>query len=191
MDEVRAVARSMVAEIEPLDDLEAEHQRAVVDWIGSDADIYRIAKPDVPRKHLVSYCVLVDTDLRQLLLVDHRDARRWLPTGGHVEPDEHPARAAQREIDEELGIQPGFHPAIGPSPLLVTQTETGGSSKPHTDVSLWFVFDGSKSGDELAPDAGEFVDARWWGFEEIGHRPATRFDPHLPRFVEKLRRRLI
>lgn len=187
--DMRDVALSMVRTIEPLDALEVEHQQAVIDWISSGAEVFRTAKPATPPKHLVSYCVLVDSERRRVFLVDHRDAQLWLPTGGHVEPEEHPARAASREMNEELAIEPDFLPAIGPRPLLVTQTETVGVSKSHTDVSLWFAFEGSE-GDALTPDEGEFADARWWNFDGIVHGPETRFDPHLPRFVEKLRRLL-
>ena len=37
-----------------------------------------------PPKHLVSSFALVDHD--HIILVDHKYAERWLPTGGHVEP---------------------------------------------------------------------------------------------------------
>lgn len=68
---------------------------------------------------------------------------------------------------------------------MVTVTRTAGVSASHTDVSLWFAFAGSAD-QPLDPDAGEFVDTRWWSFDDVVHGPETRFDPHLPRFVEKL-----
>ena len=40
-----------------------------------------------------------------MLLVDHRNAKLWLPTGGHVERDEHPWRTVEREAAEEPGIE--------------------------------------------------------------------------------------
>lgn len=163
------------------------HRADTLQWIDSGAEIFRTQKPATPPKHLVSYCVLVDSDTRSVFLVDHRDAQRWLPTGGHVDPGEHPAEAARREISEELGVRPGFHRSIGDLPLMVTVTSTAGRSIGHTDVSLWFVFEGSTA-DVLSPDTGEFVDARWWRLAEVEHGPSTRFDPHLPRFVDKLGR---
>jgi hypothetical protein len=56
--------------------------------VRGDADIYRLRKPEVPRQHLVAYFALVDVEAETLLLVDHINARLWLPTGGHVEPGE-------------------------------------------------------------------------------------------------------
>ncbi|HET6833936.1 MAG TPA: hypothetical protein VFH30_08700 [Acidimicrobiales bacterium] len=54
----------------------------------SGAPIWRTAKPATPPKHLVAYFVLVDSAAHSCLLVDHRLADLWLPTGGHVEPGE-------------------------------------------------------------------------------------------------------
>jgi len=182
---MREVVRSIVADIVPFDAEEVSHQTDVIRWIDAGSDIFRTIKPATPPKHLVSYCVLVDTDARRILLVDHREAQLWLPTGGHVDPGEHPASAASREIAEELGIKPSFHPTTGDAPLMVTVTRTVGMSVSHTDVSLWFAFEGSTDM-ALRPDAGEFVDTRWWPLDEVVHAPGTRFDPYLPRFVNKL-----
>ena len=44
---------------------------------------------------------------------------------------------------------------------MVTETETVGLSQAHTDVSLWFVFDGVEH-QPLDPDDGEFADTRWF-----------------------------
>lgn len=182
---MRQVVRSVVEAIRPFDPQEEAHRSDALSWIDSGVDICRVAKPASPPKHLVSYCVLVDAIARQALLVDHRDAQLWLPTGGHVDVGEHPADAARREMHEELGIEPDFHAAVGATPLMVTVTDTVGRSETHTDVSLWFAFSGRRA-TELAPDPGEFVDTRWWDFDDIDHAPGTRFDPHLPRFVRKL-----
>jgi 8-oxo-dGTP diphosphatase len=185
-DVVRGVVRSLVEQIVPWDFEEAEHRLDVLGWIDAGNEIFRTVKPATPPKHLVSYCVLVDTDRGHVLLVDHRDAGRWLPTGGHVEPDEHPAAAASREITEELQVVARFHPAVGARPLLVTVTQTAGRSESHTDVSLWFVFEGSLD-KAIVPDETEFVGARWWPFEDVKHGAGAHFEPHLPRFIDKLR----
>ena len=182
---VREIIRQLVDEIVPADPTESEHRLDVLRWLDSTAEIFRTAKPATPPKHLVSYCVLVDTTKRNVFLVNHRDAQRWLPTGGHVEVDEHPIDAATREILEELRVAPDFHPSVGPKPLMVTVTRTQGVSEPHTDVSLWFAFDGSRE-HVLAPDETEFVDARWWSFDDVPETEHSSFDPHLPRFISKL-----
>lgn len=40
-----------------------------------------------------------------VLLLLHSTKRIWLPPGGHVEPDEAPAAAAEREVWEETGLR--------------------------------------------------------------------------------------
>ncbi len=176
----------VVAGVRPLDDRERADQSDTVDWIGSGSPIYRTAKPATPPKHLVSYSVLVDPARSSLLLVDHRDAGRWLATGGHVGVDEDPAAAARRELREELGLSPPFLPGLDNEPLFVTVTVTEGISAGHTDVSLWYVFAGSQD-DELRPDPFEFSEVRWWPIDQVRHTPGSRFDTNLPRFVAKLR----
>lgn len=186
---MRQIVRDLVERIAPVDELEAEHRSDVLAWIDRGVEIFRRVKPATPPKHLVSYCLLVDPSAERALLVDHRDAGRWLPTGGHVEPDEHPAVAARREIEEELGITPCFLSPVGADPLFVTVTPTAGRSQHHVDVSLWFVFEGSVD-EAISPDEREFGGARWWDFDEIRPGDGPVFDPHLPRLITKLRRHL-
>lgn len=169
----------IVAAIEPVDDLEREHRDSTIEWIRSGAPIFRTKKPDVPLMHLVSYFALVDEERGKLLLVDHKLAGLWLPSGGHVEPDEDPRATVVRELAEELSLLADF---MQPDPLFITVTRTGGGIG-HTDVSLWYLLRGDSSR-AIEFDRGEFHGVRWFGFDEI---PFERSDPHMRRFVEKLR----
>jgi 8-oxo-dGTP pyrophosphatase MutT (NUDIX family) len=181
----RAVVRDAIAAIEPFDGRESRDRDDALAWVNSGAVIYRVRKPDTPPKHLVSYFVLVDPDLERMLLVDHRNAGRWIPTGGHVEPGEDPRDTVRREASEELGIDAVFLERLGANPLFITQTVTAGLDQGHTDVSLWFVIAG-RVGQTLQPDDGEFVAAEWWPFESV-LEPGARVGPELPRFIAKLR----
>ena len=173
-------ARAAVAAITPFDELERVEQLDTLAWIDSGAPIWRAAKPATPPEHLVAYCVLVDVDRSSLLLVDHRNAQQWLPTGGHVDPGEHPAAAARRELAEELGVDA---PPLVADPVFVTRSQTVGLDGGHLDVSLWYTFRGTQ-GMVVTPDASEFTDHRWWTFDEIV--PTERIVSELPRFVAKL-----
>jgi 8-oxo-dGTP diphosphatase len=174
---MRSVVDTLVKSIDPYDELEATARTDVLKWIDSGVELCRTAKPDTPPKHLVSYLVLIDNN--SVLLVDHRNAQLWLPTGGHVEPGEHPLNTAQREAHEELGIEPEF---LYPDPLLLTCSTTGGLSAGHTDVSLWFVVRGDRSKSYFF-DRQEFKEIRWFAFNDIPH---SRTDPHLKRFLDKM-----
>lgn len=169
--------RSEVSAIVPLDDVERRHQADVLAWIDSGAELCRLQKPATPPKHLVSYFLLSCES--KVLLVDHINAKLWLPTGGHVEPGEHPKDTVRREIREELGIAADF---LCETPLMVTVTETVGLTAGHTDVSLWYALRGD-SNLPLLFDLNEFHGVRWFDIEAL---PLDRTDPHLARFVQKL-----
>src|SRR5271156_1183414 len=169
----------IVAAIEPLDELEREHRDSTLEWIRSGTPILRTTKPDIPPKHLISYFALVDEQRGKVLLVDHKLAGLWLPSGCHVEPDEDPHATVIREIAEELNLAADF---IVPNPLFITVTRTLGDGD-HTDVSLWYLLRGDSSR-PIEFDRGEFHGVRWFGFDEI---PFERSDPHMRRFVTKLR----
>jgi 8-oxo-dGTP diphosphatase len=177
-----------VARIEPGDVLEAEHRGVVLDWIGSGAELYRIAPPDRPPMHLVSYFVPFDAAAGSVLLAAHRKSGLVLPPGGHCEVGELPWRTVERECVEELGIPAVALSWLGPEPLFVTVTETQGAVvRRHTDVSLWYVIDVAHTDQRLRPDPGEFDGVSWLSFEELPAEPIERFDPHMHRFTRKLR----
>jgi 8-oxo-dGTP diphosphatase len=187
MRESVRVVHDLVRGIQPGDALEAEQQKATVSWLEATDDVFRRIKPAIPDQHLVSYVVLIDPDDRSTLLVDHRNAGLWLPPGGHVDPDEHPADSADREAREELGIQPVFaHPSR--RPFFLTVTRTVGEDHGHTDVSLWFLLEGRR-GMPLSPDPREFTQTRWWTQEDVRVAVPQRFDPHFQRFMAKLKDR--
>lgn len=175
-----ALITELVQSIQPFDILEKEHIALTLDWIDTGAPLFRIQPPDIPAQHLVSYFVLIDVHHGRLLLVDHIKAGLWLPSGGHVEPEEHPSDTVRREILEELRTEASF---LFSHPFFITVTRTVGSTAGHTDVSLWYVLEGDSNG-ELWFDTEEFHSIRWFRFDEIPHE---RTDPHMARFVAKLR----
>jgi len=164
-----------IESITPLDSLERQTIIDVLAWIDSGVELCRIEKPAKPDKHLVSYFVVVDGDY--ILLVDHINAEKWLPTGGHIEVGEHPKDTVAREAYEELKIQTNF---IQEKAILLTSTETVGKTAGHTDISIWYAI----KGDRFSPlliDTKEFHEACWFHQESI----PTNTDPHLMRFLAK------
>ena len=174
---MREAIRSEVESIIPFDDLEARTRTEVIMWIDSGVELCRLRKPDKPSKHLVSYFVLVDGDY--VLLVDHINARLWLPTGGHVEPGEHPRDTVLREAREELSIQGEF---LFENPVLITSAKTVGRTAGHTDVSIWYILRGNRK-QSFSFDRAEFNSICWFHKEQI---PYGRADPAMARFLAKL-----
>mgnify|MGYP006205167819 CR=1 FL=1 len=178
---MRSTVRKIIQSIHPLDDLEKEHIADAVAWIDSGEEIFRIQKPDTPPKHLVSYFVLADVVQRKILLLDHLKAERWLPSGGHVEPNEHPKTTVKREIVEELNQRADF---LLDNPIFITQTVTVGKTAGHKDVSLWYVLEGD-SEVPVSYDQSEFNGYKWFGYEEVLNSDLQILDPHMHRFVRK------
>jgi len=174
---MRTEIRKEVESITPLDDIERATKSNVLSWIDSGVDVCRIEKPNTPPKHLVSYFAVIDGE--HILLVDHINAELWLPTGGHVEPGEHPRTAALREAKEELSIDGEF---LHDNTVFLTITETVGKTAGHTDVSLWYTLRGNRT-EDISFDVSEFWAVSWFHKDDV---PLERSDIHMERFLRKL-----
>lgn len=166
-----------IAGIAPYDAKEKAVITDTLAWIDRNDDLFRREKPATPPKHLVSYFLLVDD--AHILLVDHIKAGLWLPSGGHVEPGEHPRSTVEREILEELGIAASF---VTPEPQFITATTTVGSTPGHVDLSLWYLVRGDRQ-QSLDFDRREFKDVRWFRRDQA---PTERCEPELERFLGKM-----
>lgn len=174
---MRQQIRDEILSISPFDALERDDISRCLTWIDSGVELCRVIKPATPPMHLVSYFVVIDDGY--VLLVDHRNAKLWLPPGGHVEQGEHPRVTVGRELEEELGFT-ASHPIE--APLFVTITATVGLTAGHTDVSLWYVLRASRH-QNIRFDEREFEGICWFPFNEV---PFERADPHMKRFLAKL-----
>lgn len=177
--DIRSRIHRIISLISPLDGVEQNHIRFALDWIESGSEIFRIEKPAIPDTHLVAYFVIVSSDMDQILLVDHKKAKLWLPPGGHADPDEDPKETVRREAKEELGIDAEF---IFDEPLLLTVTKTVGNIERHTDVSIWYLLKGDPH-QSLDYDPDEFNQICWFGIDKI---PFEKSDPHMKRFIQKM-----
>ncbi|WP_433663337.1 NUDIX hydrolase [Nocardia sp. CA-128927] len=180
MNAATTAVAEIVGGIAPFDALEQEHIDEALAWLASTDDVFRRVKPATPPRHLVSYVVLVDPKARAVLLGRHRLAGLWLPTGGHVDPGEHPLETARREAFEEIGIHADFT-ITGTTPLFLTITTTNGMDS-HDDVSLWYLVRGTRS-QRYTLDAREFSAEHWWDIDRFAIPDS---DPHFGRFLAKL-----
>lgn len=174
--------------IDPWDERERADLAEAVRWIRSGAPIYRTRRPNVPPMHLVSYFVALDETRKVLLLVAHRKAELWLPSGGHVEPGEDPWETVLRECREELHIPATASDGAGDRPFFLTITETRGPGR-HTDVSLWCVLRADAES-ITSYDEEEFAAIKWVTPQQVLEEPIDLLDPHMHRFAAKLVARL-
>jgi 8-oxo-dGTP diphosphatase len=183
----RQTVRDLVDGVVALDDIEAEQRTWILAWIDEGQPLFRVTPPVDPPQHLAVYFALFDDAERSLMLVDHKKANAWLLAGGHVDPDEDPRWTVVREAEEELRLAAKFHDVTGDAPLFLSITTTRGLHS-HVDVTLWFVLKASRL-ERFEPDPGEFNATHWFPLAETDWT-ADHFDPHMARFVAKLRARL-
>ncbi|MFA5925867.1 MAG: NUDIX domain-containing protein [Parcubacteria group bacterium] len=194
MPEIRKKITGLIGRVDPFDQIESGHISDALDWISSGAEIFKIKSPDVPPKHLVSFSVLVDPKENEILLLNHRKALLLLPSGGHLEKNELPFDTAKRELVEELGVEPKPMFDNPDVPAFVSQIETVGLTAGHTDVDLWYVFEGDskkKINDKSEEFVREFSGYRWLSFDSILSMPINNFDVNMHRFVKKLKVNLL
>ena len=70
--------------------------------------------------------------------------------------------------------------------IFLTSTLTVGLTAGHTDVSLWYVLKGD-SNKAYEFDKEEFNDIRWFHLNDV---PYKKSDPHMGRFIQKLKGKL-
>lgn len=175
---MRQTIALMIERVVPLDSREQEHQNAILKWIHSGEEIFRIKRPDVPRQHLSTYAVLVDFDREQVLLTEHKKSGLWLPAGGHVDYAENPKDTAIRELAEEFSIK---GTPLTEYPFFIAITPTVGPTAGHVDVGLWFVFSQSSS-IRIHYDPREFGSIRWFPWSDL----PPSVDKDMGRFMQKL-----
>lgn len=181
---LRVRLTSLLEGVRPWDEQERAQLAEAVEWIAGGAPLYRVRKPDVPEVHLVSYFVVLDEKCGELLLVAHRKAGLWLPSGGHVEPREDPWDTVVRECGEELCIEAVPSGVAGSEPFFLTITQTRGQGR-HTDVSLWYVLQ-ADVGSIVTFDEDEFSAIKWLSLSQVLAEPVDTLDPHMHRFTRKL-----
>ena len=110
----------------------------------------------------------------KVLLIHHRNLDKWLPLGGHIELDEDPEIAAQREAKEESGLdvellgerppttEPGTRALIAPRFLDIHRiTDT------HEHIGMIYWARPRNGTLTLAP--AEHYDIRWCSSGDLDH----------------------
>jgi ADP-ribose pyrophosphatase YjhB (NUDIX family) len=110
---------------------------------------------------------------QRVLLLFHPKLGRWLPPGGHVEPNELPDDAAVREVDEETGVRvelvggrgvPVEQPRqlVLPAGIQLEDIEPG-----HQHIDLVYFARPLPGAEDISPASAESVRAAWFGPAEL------------------------
>lgn len=105
-------------------------------------------------RHFTATAFIVDSQNRTLLLW-HKRLGRWMPPGGHVDPNETPQETAKRECREETGLDVEI---IGDAQedLFANCTQEGYMLKKPIAMLLEFIPE-SKERDEPAHEHMDFL----------------------------------
>jgi 8-oxo-dGTP pyrophosphatase MutT (NUDIX family)/nitroimidazol reductase NimA-like FMN-containing flavoprotein (pyridoxamine 5'-phosphate oxidase superfamily) len=124
-------------------------------------------------RHITASALLISA--RGVVLHRHRILGLWLQPGGHVDGDEHPLQAAQRECREETGISG--------SPLDGTlfHVDLHQGPRGHTHYDLRYVL--VCNGEEPQPAPDESQEVEWLTVDEAQRRA----EPALVSVLERLR----
>lgn len=127
-------------------------------------------------KQFVATVYIVQDD--KVLLIHHRKLLKWLPPGGHLEPNELPSEAAIREAKEETGLDvrlvsqdnltvDRWNAKSFPRPYLCLleeiPTHKGTPAHQHID----FVYVGELVGGSEQQKLDEIDGMRWFTLEEL------------------------
>jgi len=122
----------------------------------------------------------------RVLLIRHKELKKWLPVGGHIELDEDPEEAIFREVKEETGLEEieifGQKPSIksGGTKFLYPPTflDIHDISQKHKHIGMIY-FARAKS-DKIVLAQKEHKAIRWFTRREIESpsfnlRPSIKF----------------
>ena len=138
-------------------------------------------------RHYTASAVVFDQTLEHVLLIHHNKIGLWLYPGGHIDPNEDPAGAAVREVQEETGLtvevigEPAFaHPAVAslPTPWAIIEMDVK-DSKVGAHRHIDHVYICRHTGGALAAQLAEVGAARWVPIADITGLPAPAELPDL------------
>ncbi len=119
-------------------------------------------------KELCASIFVINPDTKKILLVKHREFKKWVQPGGHLEHNETPEEAAVREVYEETNIKvkllgerfPREDDFIRPLGIQCNRKDS------YTQVDILYF--GIPNGNiEPIVDDEETISARWFSREEL------------------------
>ncbi len=138
-------------------------------------------------RHFTASAIVFDAKGR-VLLVHHIKAGVWLYPGGHIDPNEDPAQAAVREVEEEPGVEVEIvaeerfrHHAVGvvASPFAILVMPVSDSRVgPHHHIDMVYVCRARSV--EVTPQTGEVSGCVWVPVADVA---ALVTPPELPSLI--------
>lgn len=125
---------------------------------------------------MVATAYVIDNE--KVLLIFHKKLKKWLPPGGHLEPNELPHEGALREVKEETGLDvelilqenvwvDRWNAKSLPRPYFCMLEEIPARPEEPTHQHIDFVFVARPLNNVLLQNDEETLGLRWFSKEEI------------------------
>lgn len=131
------------------------------------------------KKDFTATGYVVNETKTKILVIFHNKLQKWLPAGGHIEPNELPHEAAIREVFEETGIQANIlsdDPDMGllgivdcqiPRPYSVLYQIIPASKKDVEHIHVDFIYVLQAQETTCSINKSEVKKAQWMNYNEI------------------------
>ncbi len=127
-------------------------------------------------RHFTATVYIIQDD--KVLLLYHRKLQKWLPTGGHIDPNETPVEAAKREALEETGLEielirqenvwiENWNAASLERPYLCLLEEVPAYQHVPAHQHIDFIYVGRPKGGSELQNREETDGLRWFTLEEV------------------------
>jgi 8-oxo-dGTP pyrophosphatase MutT (NUDIX family) len=127
-------------------------------------------------KQLTATAYIVNN--QEVLLIYHKKMQKWLPPGGHVDPNELPSDAAIREAFEETGIEieiitqenvwvKNWNAKSFPRPYLCLLEEIPAYRDQPAHQHMDFIYVAKSIGGKLENNHIETDGLKWFNLQEI------------------------
>lgn len=121
-----------------------------------------LTRDENPATHFCVYFLPFHPATKQVFLVHHKKANKWISPGGHIDKEESLQEALNREIGEELGVKNFFSKPPQPFLLTITHINEKIACKEHLDI--WFLL--KTDGLNFKVDPQEFYKTGWFDLTE-------------------------
>ena len=131
-------------------------------------------------RHFTTSVYVYDPQYDKFLFIRHKKLGKWLQPGGHIEPNELPDDAAQREVFEETGLhikligerKPRQTDQVRPFAIQLNTITPG----EHEHIDLVYLALASNSQEVIANER-ETEGARWFSLHEILDMDFDTYEP--------------
>lgn len=128
------------------------------------------------KREFTSTVYILEND--KVLLIFHKKLQKWLPPGGHIDPNETPPEAARREAFEETGLHISIIPQENiwvdnwnaksierPYLCLLEEIPEHNGVPAHQHIDM--VFLARPQGGKLIENPEETDGLRWFSWDEV------------------------